>query len=132
MIISRFGTKWTCRINERKLKPREHLNILATLYLVESALCIVQMKRKLVCNFIKDAVMSTYIFFVVKYLSILVQWHLESCGLQELTQTHFVGVGLEICWINCLVKKRKISLTTMNMVRYFLTHGHKIFKSKFL
>ena len=40
MLISRFGTKWTCIIGKSLLKPRKHLNISATLYLVDSALCI--------------------------------------------------------------------------------------------
>ena len=41
-IISRLGTKWTYHINESLLKPRKHLNISVTFYLVDSTLCIVR------------------------------------------------------------------------------------------
>ena len=38
-MISRFWTKWTYNKKESLFKPRKHLNISATLYLVNSGLC---------------------------------------------------------------------------------------------
>ena len=49
-IIFRFWTKWTHNKNESLLKPRQHLNMLVTFYLVDFALCIGSIVRAFLLN----------------------------------------------------------------------------------
>ena len=59
-IIFLFGTKLTYVINERLLMPRKHLNISATLYLVDSALCNVR------CDTMQYFYLTHFFYFLRK------------------------------------------------------------------